>query len=237
MDLSDTGNPGAAIHDLGNAVAKIRDEILYCIEAETLTASDPEEAREYDEAADRWDSPGETLEDKLRHVKIRRCGARLIPLIGRIHAIFLQHELEFPPLKAYRQQFERLPIVADYRRAGSWREIAIQLDVVVQLLRDAQAFCYRQTPQPRPAASKATKSPVAMPGELLDVIKRIQELLAEGCSHRDICDRLGQAARPQTVRWKALSWSEALMDYRHTDAVKTWISKCRHRPVISSLQK
>lgn len=229
MDLTDTGNPSTTLHDLGDVAAKIRDDIRYYVEAENLTASGPEEAQEYEDALDRWNSPGATLEDKLRHVKLRRCGVRLIPLIGRIHAIFLQLESEFSPLRAYRQQFDHLPIVTDHTHAGSWTEIATQLDVVVQLLQDAEVSCRRKTAPQRAAAWKATTSPTAEPDKLVDVIKQIKELRAQGCSHRDICDRLGDSPRPQTVKWKALSWPKAFGDRHHSDAVKTWISKCCHR--------
>src|ERR1700730_13404707 len=109
MDLTDTGNPGTTFHDLGDAAAKIRDDIRYYVEAESLTPSGPEEAQEYKEASDSWNSPGATLKDKLRHVKLRRCEVRLIPVISRIHAVLLQLESEFSPLRSYRQQFERLP--------------------------------------------------------------------------------------------------------------------------------
>jgi hypothetical protein len=66
MDATNTGNPSSTVHDLGDVAAKIRDEIRFYLEAANLAVSSPEEAQDYEEAMDSWNSPIGTKRDRRR---------------------------------------------------------------------------------------------------------------------------------------------------------------------------
>jgi hypothetical protein len=236
MDPTDTGNPGSTLHDLGEAAAKIRDEIRGYLAAENLTPDDREEAQEYEEAVGRWDLPFSTFENTLRDVKLRRCRKRLFPLMGRIHARLLQLVPEFPPLAAFLQQLEQLPVVTDHEHAGHWRQVAQQLDIIVQLLHDAEIICRANVyARPGPGASQPHSSKGKLTKEDRNTIRRIQELATElgggHPPHKEICDRLDAEKRPlpSSVRWPQRSWCAAYNDAKLQAAVRTWISKAIHK--------
>jgi hypothetical protein len=51
---------------------------------------------------------------------------------------------------------------------------------------------------------------------------RVRKLRHEGLTHRQICDRLGNSARPPRATWRDLEWPLAYR--RHTAAVAKWLS-------------
>ena len=227
------GDNYSIVGDLENLAAQIGAEIQPHLGSEALAPTDPLESQQYEAALDRWDSPGTTLEDKLRYVRLAQCRERLIPLVARAHATFLQWEASSPSVKAYRQQFEQLPLSAD-PASVAWADVRPQLSTAIHLLQDAVHRC---RPSATPARGTGTGKKKASSNELAKVIATIQALQREGRSHQEICEQLASAPRPPTVKWKHLSWSDAFRDRRYSDSVKTWISKHLHRPVISISQK
>jgi hypothetical protein len=55
---------------------------------------------------------------------------------------------------------------------------------------------------------------------------RVRELRDEKLSHRQICDRLGDAARPSRATWRDLTWPTAYK--RYSSAVARWLSDACH---------
>jgi len=54
---------------------------------------------------------------------------------------------------------------------------------------------------------------------------KVCKLLDEGCSHKEICDRLDKDERPPHVGWRHLTWPNAYR--KHRAAVAKWISDAR----------
>ena len=60
------------------------------------------------------------------------------------------------------------------------------------------------------------------------VRQRARQLIAEGASHREVCQRLGHAPRPARTTWTHLPWDKAYKEERFRSSVCKWLSKnCR----------
>jgi hypothetical protein len=61
-----------------------------------------------------------------------------------------------------------------------------------------------------------------------DARQRAKQMIAEGASHRDVCQRLSDAPRPARVAWNHLPWDKAYREPRFRSSVCKWLSKnCR----------
>jgi hypothetical protein len=66
------------------------------------------------------------------------------------------------------------------------------------------------------------------PGAIEGVRIRARQMLAEGATHQQVCQRLKDAPRPPRVEWRHLSWDKAYQYERYRGAVCKWLSKnCR----------
>jgi hypothetical protein len=61
-----------------------------------------------------------------------------------------------------------------------------------------------------------------------DVRVCARKMLAEGATHRQVCERLKDANRPPRAEWRHLEWDKAYMAERFRGSVSKWLSKnCR----------
>jgi hypothetical protein len=73
-------------------------------------------------------------------------------------------------------------------------------------------------------ATRKRQSPIRTLNEQVTGIRLlVKKLKAEGLSHRQMCDRLANSARPPQSRWKDLSWPMAYK--KQTKSVKRWLSE------------
>ena len=56
----------------------------------------------------------------------------------------------------------------------------------------------------------------------------VRKMHDEGVTHKDMCDRLDQMARPPGAKWRTLSWRSAFKNPAYKSAVKTALSKLIH---------
>jgi len=55
-----------------------------------------------------------------------------------------------------------------------------------------------------------------------------RQMLAEGATHREVCERLKNKDRPPRSEWRHLPWDKAYMDKRYRGSVCKWLSRnCR----------
>ena len=55
-----------------------------------------------------------------------------------------------------------------------------------------------------------------------------RQMLAEGATHRQVCERLKDAARPPRAEWRDKPWDKAYLSQEYRGAVCKWLSKnCR----------
>ena len=72
---------------------------------------------------------------------------------------------------------------------------------------------------PRRATTDATIEPVR---------QLARQMIAEGATHRAVCQRLGNAPRPARTGWTHLDWDKAYKEQRFRSSVCKWLSKnCR----------
>jgi hypothetical protein len=65
-------------------------------------------------------------------------------------------------------------------------------------------------------------------GAVEDVRIRARQMLVEGATHRQVCERLKEAPRPTRAEWRHLSWDRAYKNERYRSAVCKWLSRnCR----------
>jgi hypothetical protein len=65
-------------------------------------------------------------------------------------------------------------------------------------------------------------------GAVEDVRIRARQMLVEGATHRQVCERLKEAPRPTHAEWRHLSWDRAYKNERYRSAVCKWLSRnCR----------
>ena len=57
------------------------------------------------------------------------------------------------------------------------------------------------------------------------VKQKIRQLHGVGSTQKQICERLGNSARPKNAAWRELAWPEAFHNHRYRAAVKSWISR------------
>lgn len=67
--------------------------------------------------------------------------------------------------------------------------------------------------------------------DLAQVRVRVRRMHAEGCTHSQMCDQLGNMPRPPMAKWKNLTWPAAFRDPMYRDAVKTKLSKLAHAEI------
>lgn len=82
-----------------------------------------------------------------------------------------------------------------------------------------------------PAAKKRGEYRQQHEDDLSQVRVRVKQLHAEGCTHQQMCDRLGNMPRPPMAKWKNLTWPAAFRNPLHRDAVKTKLSKLAHAEI------
>jgi hypothetical protein len=58
--------------------------------------------------------------------------------------------------------------------------------------------------------------------QLEATLQLVKQMRKEGCTHQEICKRLGDHPRPIHAAWKDLSWPIAYL--QHTSSVKKWLS-------------
>jgi hypothetical protein len=83
---------------------------------------------------------------------------------------------------------------------------------------------------PRPTTSRR-KSRRRDEVDLSRVRILVQELRAQGCSHQEICERLGDMPRPPLAKWRDLPWPTAFRNPKYRDAVKAKLSKLAHTEI------
>jgi hypothetical protein len=65
-------------------------------------------------------------------------------------------------------------------------------------------------------------------GAVEDVRIRARQMLVEGATHRQVCERLKEAPRPTRAEWRHLAWDRAYKNERYRSAVCKWLSRnCR----------
>jgi hypothetical protein len=65
-------------------------------------------------------------------------------------------------------------------------------------------------------------------GEIEGVRIRARQMLVEGATHRQVCERLKEAPRPSRAEWRHLPWDKAYRDGQYRSAVCKWLSRnCR----------
>jgi hypothetical protein len=57
------------------------------------------------------------------------------------------------------------------------------------------------------------------------VKQKIRQLHGVGSTQKQICERLGNSARPKNAAWRELAWPEAFRNLSYRAAVKSWISR------------
>ena len=67
--------------------------------------------------------------------------------------------------------------------------------------------------------------------DLAQVRVLVRRMHAEGRTHSQMCDQLGNMPRPPMAKWKNLTWPAAFRDPVHRDAVKTKLSKLAHAEI------
>lgn len=67
------------------------------------------------------------------------------------------------------------------------------------------------------------------PSHEIDPVRiRARQMLAEGATHQEVCQRLKDQPRPPRAEWRHLEWDKAYMDPRFRAAVCKWLSRnCR----------
>lgn len=67
--------------------------------------------------------------------------------------------------------------------------------------------------------------------DLTQVSVHVRRMHAEGYTHSQMCDQLGNMPRPPMAKWRNLTWPAAFRDPLHRDAVKTKLSKLAHAEI------
>jgi hypothetical protein len=81
-----------------------------------------------------------------------------------------------------------------------------------------------KTKLPRRAVSRRATSDTTVER----VRQRARRMIAEGGSHREVCQRLGNAPRPARTAWNHLPWDKAYKEQRFRSSVCKWLSQnCR----------
>ena len=65
-------------------------------------------------------------------------------------------------------------------------------------------------------------------GAIEGVLIQARQMLVEGATQRQVCERLKEAPRPSRAEWRHLPWDKAYKDERYRSAVCKWLSRnCR----------
>jgi hypothetical protein len=117
----------------------------------------------------------------------------------RVQPPWMRVALRNPTAKTALQEFDRLPRYSTLRN----------VDTIIALLEEA-----RRSIAPPRRRSKDKR--------IIEVKGRIREMKEAKMSHKEICDRLGDAPRPLRAGWHDSPWPEAWK--HHQGSVAKWIS-------------
>lgn len=95
--------------------------------------------------------------------------------------------------------------------------------LIKERARDEAATSQESNVPQRAVQRRATSDPTVE-----TVRQRAMQMIAEGASHREVCQHLAGAPRPPRTAWRTLPWDKAYKEERFRSSVCKWLSKnCR----------